>query len=472
MIRVVILGIDGSGKSTVSAILIDALKGGGLRVAHRHFRGLRRPSSSAAVTETGDPPRSRLTNLVRTFLFASEYVFDAAWLRLTRTDVVVQERSYLDLKADPDRYRFRRDEAEFTATVLRCISREAVAVHCAGDPRVFVDRKPEVSLPRAQSQDQAIRAVLGRSCDVHLVLLTTHEPPATLESVLAIASAIRVVAKSRLHHRLGAPFRLAQQVTSEKHGSAQYVPESPARRALIRLLRPIHIPPRSLSHEIVSLATLPRTTSPTKVLSSIRSSYSQRRVIASSELVFKIGNSDDTGLRREVALMERLAGTRAVPTMLSHSHDAGHICISIPRVGRHLLQSDVEAGRFATDLGTLLTELAAVEVAHGDLAPWNLRVLDDHSLLAIDWEASLDESNPVHDLAVFLDRAAGWLGWLTVASAVRLVLDVSVAAPDCQISTSAVGLALSRLDAASPHALKTRSEMADSLSRIGTAQAH
>ncbi len=111
-LRIVFLGPDGSGKSTVITALTTQLEQAFRRVEYRHLRPgkLPRHRVTSPITDPhAKPLRGKLGSLAKLLYFWSQYQLgNLLWLypRYIRSTLVIFDRYYHDLLADPVRYRY------------------------------------------------------------------------------------------------------------------------------------------------------------------------------------------------------------------------------------------------------------------------------------------------------------------------------------------------------------------------------
>ena len=112
-LRIVFLGPDGSGKSSVISAVSEQLAQAFRRVEYRHLCPRRRPAPADGVDTVSDPHaepnRGLLGSFAKLLHFWSGYVIGSIfWLYPchVRSTLVVFDRFYHDLLADPARYRY------------------------------------------------------------------------------------------------------------------------------------------------------------------------------------------------------------------------------------------------------------------------------------------------------------------------------------------------------------------------------
>ena len=109
-LRIVILGPDGAGKSSVIRGAIGALHSSGHCVKMRHLKPRLvnlRPGEvvTIVVNPHGKPPRSALTSLAKIVVWLMEEWY-ATLFQETRETLLICDRYYHDLLIDPKRYRY------------------------------------------------------------------------------------------------------------------------------------------------------------------------------------------------------------------------------------------------------------------------------------------------------------------------------------------------------------------------------
>jgi thymidylate kinase len=168
--QVVLLGTDGSGKSSVIEALLRAGVYGFRRLHYTHFRPgwsnpeNARPNPRPNPRPHGAPPRSRLTSTVKLLYYAADfvtsYVLDTR-PRMVRSTLILFDRYYHDLLVDPRRYRYGG-----ALTVARWIGsvvpRPHLVILLDAPADVVRARKQELPVPEIERQREAYRALAGR----------------------------------------------------------------------------------------------------------------------------------------------------------------------------------------------------------------------------------------------------------------------------------------------------------------------
>ena len=205
------LGPDGAGKSTLIQALTRELAPAFRRTSYFHLRTsvlLRRSESQgggAVTAPHGQTPRGRLASLVKLFALAAEYVAGYAAVVLPmkiRSSLVIFDRYFHDLQADPLRYRWQGAPWLSRATG-RLLPEPDVWIILDAPSAVLLARKAEVSAAAAELQRAGYRA-LGRQLK-HSVVIDTS---ATVESSVGAAlDFVTAHLAARAADRFGQPVR-------------------------------------------------------------------------------------------------------------------------------------------------------------------------------------------------------------------------------------------------------------------------
>ncbi|MDX1661275.1 MAG: hypothetical protein R3326_05745 [Gemmatimonadota bacterium] len=158
-----VLGPDGAGKSTVIDRVTRHLgpRFAGVRRFHLrpHFG---RDTSRGPVTDPhADRPRSAIASAMKLVLWWIDYrIGYARWVRpaLRRGELVVFDRYFWDLLADPRRYRYA-GSSDLVRSVGRGIPRPDVTVVLDAPVEVLRSRKREVPREEVASQREIYRAL-------------------------------------------------------------------------------------------------------------------------------------------------------------------------------------------------------------------------------------------------------------------------------------------------------------------------
>ena len=163
-LRIVFLGPDGSGKSSVIAALTEQLSQAFRRVEYRHLRPGNISNSSIAkvVTDPHDKPlRGKLGSLAKLLHFWSLYLLGSLlWLypRYVRSTLLVFDRYYQDILADPLRYRYGASLA-LASKLGRWLPQPDLVFILDAPAAVLQSRKQEVTLAESARQRIAYRVL-------------------------------------------------------------------------------------------------------------------------------------------------------------------------------------------------------------------------------------------------------------------------------------------------------------------------
>lgn len=164
-LRIVLLGPDGSGKSTVIAALTQQLSQAFRAVEYRHlFPGSLADTASRPVTDPhAQPLRGRVGSLAKLLHFWSRYQLgNLLWLypRQVRSTLVVFDRYYQDILADPARYRYGASLA-LASRLGRWLPQPDLVFILDAPAELLQSRKQEVPLAESARQRAAYRALAG-----------------------------------------------------------------------------------------------------------------------------------------------------------------------------------------------------------------------------------------------------------------------------------------------------------------------
>lgn len=202
---VVFLGTDGTGKSTVLAGVLDALRPvfGAQYVHTFHLRpgvlpqlgdllrgrigSARRSTASAA--EMASPhrakPSGRLASTLRAAYYACDYVLGHALRVLPlrrRTVIVAFDRYVYDYRVDPLRSRIRRDAPGLAFLCKLCPAPDRIVV-CSAPLATVRARKTEISVEESQRQLELYAAFAGENPRARVVE-TTGSVEAAVDAAL------------------------------------------------------------------------------------------------------------------------------------------------------------------------------------------------------------------------------------------------------------------------------------------------
>jgi hypothetical protein len=445
-LSVLVVGPDGSGKSTVAARLPQTCAAMFRRHAHSHWRPgvLPRPGSVLGKTPS-DPTQphvraafGRLPSALLLIYYWTDFVFGGMIRDLpvkARSGLLIRERGWWDLAVDPGRYRM-----QVAPRLVRMLGvfqpQPDLVIVLHADPHLVRERKPELETRELERQLTAWRTAVPDG--VASVRIDVSRP---LEDVLAEArDAVVRVMESRAMSRLGGgwatlPLRstrwwlprsprdaaragvsVYQPVTSRARvawslarmfggrGGFALLPKGLAPPPSVRRILAPHIPPRGT-------VAVGRATHPHRSVALILEESGSCRAVAK---IARDQRGADALSREGSALRgvaESLTGPLSAPRLL-HAEPGLLLLEPIEWILRRRpweLEEPVarglgelfRSGKRAIDGGW-------VGPAHGDCAPWNL-LRTSHGWVLVDWE-SAGEAPAFHDVCHFVVQSHSLLG--------------------------------------------------------------
>ena len=194
--KIVILGPDGAGKSSVIQGLIGRLEQDGRIVKMRHLKPqILLPRRGAAVMIVvdphGKPPRSALTSVVKILVWLMEEWY-ANLFQDDRKTLLIYDRYYHDLLVDPLRYRYGGSMGA-ARLVGKMMPRPRLWLLLDAPAEILQARKQEVSLEETERQRSAYRAFVQGQKDHAIV-----DAAQPLDKV--IADVERIVTRALIEH--------------------------------------------------------------------------------------------------------------------------------------------------------------------------------------------------------------------------------------------------------------------------------
>jgi thymidylate kinase len=203
-VHVVLLGADGSGKSTTLRAVGDALAPVFRRVISRHLApGLfhAAPAHPSVTAPHSRPPRSLVGSLAKAAYWGVDYTL-GYYLKirpaLARSTLVLFDRYLIDALVDPRRYRYGGPRWVLHL-VWSLIPKPDLVILLDAPPEALQTRKQEVSLAESTRQGQAYRQVMAMLPEGHIV--DAAQPLGRV--VAAVSTAVLAFLASRTMRRLG-----------------------------------------------------------------------------------------------------------------------------------------------------------------------------------------------------------------------------------------------------------------------------
>lgn len=160
-LHIVFLGPDGSGKSSIISTVCSEMSKAFRRVQYQHLRpGLLVPKRRGGMVVTdphGKPPRGTLASTFKLVHFWLDFVIGASvWLlpQKVRSTLIVFDRYYHDIVADPLRYRYG-GSLRLARWLGRIVPQPDLVFILDAPAAVLQQRKKEVSLEEGERQRSA-----------------------------------------------------------------------------------------------------------------------------------------------------------------------------------------------------------------------------------------------------------------------------------------------------------------------------
>jgi len=165
-LKIIILGPDGAGKSSVIQGLIGKLEAEGRKVRMRHLKPrlvVRNGDSVSIVTDPhGKPPRSALVSVAKTLVWLIEEWY-ARLFQDERNTLLICDRYYHDLLVDPMRYRYGGP-----AWIARCVGK------LMPQPDLWVLLNAPATILQARKQEVPLEETM-RQCDAYIAFVSNQK---------------------------------------------------------------------------------------------------------------------------------------------------------------------------------------------------------------------------------------------------------------------------------------------------------
>lgn len=448
-LRVLIVGPDGTGKSTLAAKLPGATGALFRDAARFHWRPGLLPSLGPSLgqsavdpaTPFGRRPHSRPVSLGLLVYYWVDFTLGSLARqrpRLARTGLIVVERGWPDLEIDLPRYRLAVPRS-LVRLLGRFVPAADLVLVLETQPDVAAARKPELPPDEHARQSAAWRSAAARGN--HAVIDTTDLPADDVAAAArdAIVGALEHRAVSRLGHGWAvAPGSGSRKVwvprgprAAAAAGALVYMPatrrarlgwrafEAAARLGLLRLA-PRAAPPREF-RELVA-EHVPRGATYAVASSPWANRYVALLLDAGGTplSLVKLGLDEaaSIALAREADSIRSATSVLAGSVRAPHILDEGEGALVLEAVRwRPPRDSAALPPEVATALGRLYRDAGGL--VHGDVAPWNLLATDEGWVL-VDWEDSTAQGRPYEDVFHFHVQAHVFLGRPTLSEIVAV----------------------------------------------------
>jgi hypothetical protein len=416
---VLLVGPDGSGKTTISDALTSRADALGIAVSRAHYRpgliGGRREGSTATDTPRSQQQRSMSAGALKLALVATDmivgYLF--RWRSQRHSCLLIVERGWWDMAVDPTRYRLNPWLLRLVRLLGPLIPRADLVVLLVGAPAEIDSRKREIGVGEVTRQlasweelaSQAgrktirIDTVLHRGEDVADVILDAafgdHSAPTDpVRRVPLTPSRLNLLCSGRCGPaaRIYKPFHPIRRPMKQVGFAA-------ARHGLTRR--------EFAPFDVQELCRDLRLETDGYVM--MQSSRAGRWVIGICyqgrlSTVVKVGSLGDQPLETEAATLSVLQnagpGSIRVADIRWWGKWRERLILAVAALPPTRLDTTIDE---AVELCNAMVNGAGrvPSVVHGDFAPWNVLSYRPEPVV-VDWEASRFERVPLFDLSHFL----------------------------------------------------------------------
>jgi energy-coupling factor transporter ATP-binding protein EcfA2 len=442
-LSVLVVGPDGAGKSTLVSSLSSSLESFFGRMTHLHWRpGILPPPGAVLGTPVGDPsqphgrpPHGRALSIgLLLYHWLDFQIGEIVRVMPTRarSGLVLWERGWWDIAADPVRYRMRVPRG-LVLSLGRALHRPDLVLVLEAPPDVLLTRKMELEQKEAARQTLAWRDVLPKR--IPRVYLDGTGSPTDVRR-RAQEAVLRFMGE-RTVSRLGpgwargpagrsVPWIVPRGPRSTVASSLRVrhpmalaeVAEFGLRRA-VGVLGAMRLAPRSSGPPREVREALASHIEPGGSIAVTRSGHPGRYVAivlgrdGRARFVAKVATDEEgsRALAREGSTLQRVVDSLPPPLVAPRvlaQEESLLIVNAVPwqlRVRPWVLPLEVAYALGSWFASTRRrTPDGVVGFSHGDCAPWNLLPVGDRWCL-VDWEAANDQATPFVDLFDYVVQA-------------------------------------------------------------------
>jgi len=392
-----IVGPDGSGKSTFAQSLIKTLDEKGIRYKHYHFLSqVSKESNKNSIFPHALPMRPFFLSLFS--IFARYFRALAVFFRMISfKGCLIQERGWWDQIVDPKRYRLHPNSILFVRIFGFFLPRPNFVFILTGDSQTIARRKTELSPQETERQCQ--KWLVQKGVGPKVVIDTTDEQDKSIFIQFAVMTDIQKFHEMHLYSPLLLPknyeciaskrtFFRCMKFFSHKKILSKSVLFICFFLANCGLVKPVKYAPYYDGLSFVGFGA-----NVGKKICGIKSSFKFRWIFniydVDESLSIKIGLDDEPSLRNEFYFLQMLSGYTkwfSVPKPVS-LHNIGYWNILITQrievdfLQRRLTKSEIDL------IFSELKDFDGFGVTHGDFTKWNV-VRSGNGIAILDWEAA------------------------------------------------------------------------------------
>lgn len=400
---ILIVGPDGSGKSTFAKEIQKRLVNEGINVCHLHFKPWKTLNESQE--SVANPHELKSRGFLIDFLAITWRLLQywTSWLfgpMSKKNNVILQERGWLDQIVDPTRYRISTRFSKLIAFMANFLPKPDLIISCVGSSHVISTRKLELSDQETSRQLSIWRELTSNYSRLEIDTVN-NEINDTVEQVMSLLK-IYSNSKKEMNRVLFSPKRNDVNYTSGQIEIAwELIHPLTLKRKVAQtaslLLAYIGIKGRYVPISIPINKFLFELNIQADGLAIFRSHGRSRWVCSidyklEESIILKIEFGRGESLKREYEILKLVYGKFSMIStpepILFLSHE-GWTCLAMKKISilkNRQLPTPKEVERVLLELRNFHE---GVGITHGDFTVWNL-LRSSRGLVLLDWEHATD----------------------------------------------------------------------------------